>query len=199
MQTTSRGRPKKFDDTQVLARAMTVFWQKGYAATSMDDLLGAMQIPRQSLYRTFTDKHTLFVKSLQFYDENVTSKVVNALTADEAAIDCLRGVFKMWRDAVNLPNALGCLMVNTGTQDFSADSEVSQLVKANQKRVVAAFEKALKRGQREGDIAASIDPKAVSRTACATVNGLLAMSKNGMSEAFKKDVFTTLQNLVGIE
>lgn len=195
----TRGRPKKFDDTEVLARAMAVFWKKGYAETSLDDLVSAMGIPRQSLYRTFTDKHTLFLKTLKFYDENVTSKVIGALSAEGPAIDNLKNVFAAWRSAVSSPERIGCMMVNTSTQDFSEDSEVTRLVKANQARGVRAFEKALIRAQIEGDVDASIDPKAVSRTICATVNGMLAMSRAGVSDAFRNDVFATLPSLIGID
>ena len=199
MHAMTRGRPKQFDDNEVLARAMTVFWHQGYEATSLDDLINAMGKPRQSLYRTFTDKHTLFLKALRFYDENVTAKVINTLNADGPAIDNLRSVFKMWHAAVSSPERLGCLMVNTSTQDFPDDSEVTRLVKANQSRGIKAFEKTLKRAQLEGDVDSSIDPKAVARTICATVNGMLAMSRNGFSEAFKQDVFKTLPSLIGLD
>ncbi len=194
-----RGRPKKFDDTEVLGRAMAVFWKQGYEATSLDDLLNETGIPRQSLYRTFTDKHTLFLKTLKFYDENVTSKVIGALNAEGPAIDNLRNVFTIWRMGVNSPERMGCMMVNTSTQDFPADSEVTRIVKASQSRAVKAFEKTLKRAQLEGDVATSIDPKSVSRTVCATINGMLAMSRTGISDAFKKDVFATLPTLLGID
>ncbi len=194
-----RGRPKQFDDSEVLARAMSVFWQKGYAATSLDDLLVAMNIPRQSLYRTFTDKYTLFVKCLRFYDQNVTSNVINVMSADGPAVDNLRNVIAVWRKAVSTPEALGCLMVNTSTQGFPLDSEVNQIVKANQSRGVRVFEKTIKRAQQEGGIPSDIDPKSVSRTICATVNGMLAMSRTGVSEAFKNDVFDTFPRVIGLE
>ncbi len=194
-----RGRPKQFDDTEVLARAMAVFWQKGYAATSLDDLLTATGIPRQSLYRTFSDKRTLFLKALRFYDENVTSKVIGTLTAQAPAIENLRSVFQVWRLAVGSPEGMGCMMVNTGTQDFSNDSEVMEIVKANQNRGVKAFEETLKRAQLEGDVAETINPRAVSRTICATINGMLAMSRTGFSEAFREDVFNTLPLLIGLD
>ena len=48
-------RPKEFDRDAAVERAMSVFWSKGYASTSTDDLLQAMQIGRQSMYDTFGD------------------------------------------------------------------------------------------------------------------------------------------------
>ncbi|MFK8047822.1 MAG: TetR/AcrR family transcriptional regulator [Halioglobus sp.] len=195
----TRGRPKQFDDNEVLALAMAVFWRQGYDATSLDDLVSAMGIPRQSLYRTFTDKRTLFLRALDYYDKNVSSVVIALLNAKGPAIDNLRNVFEMWRAAVSSPERMGCMMVNTSAQISPGDKEVARLVQANQKRGVSAFEKTLERAQLEGDVAASIEPKAVSRTICATVNGLLAMSRAGLSEPFREDVLATLPSLIGIE
>ena len=96
-----RGRPKQFDDDEVTAIAMQVFWRKGYDATSLDDLVEAMGIPRQSLYRTFTDKHTLFLRALEYYDQNVTSVILGILSAEAPAIENLRNVFEAWKQAVN--------------------------------------------------------------------------------------------------
>ncbi|MFK8053018.1 MAG: TetR/AcrR family transcriptional regulator [Woeseiaceae bacterium] len=194
----ARGRPKQFDDDEVLARAMAVFWRQGYEATSLDDLIEAMGIPRQSLYRTFTDKHTLFLKALEYYDKHVTNVVIGMLNADGPAVDNLRRVFDLWGKTVNAPERIGCLMVNAGVQSSPGDDEVERLVRANQKRGVAALEKALKRAKLEGDIAASVDPKATARTICATINGLLGMSRSGVSDAFKRDVLANLPTLIGM-
>ncbi|MFK7914187.1 MAG: TetR/AcrR family transcriptional regulator [Pseudomonadales bacterium] len=193
-----RGRPKQFDDDEVLARAMQVFWRKGYDATSLDDLVEAMGIPRQSLYRTFTDKHTLFVRALQHYDQNVMSVILGVLSAKGPAIDNLRAVFEVWKRSINSPERMGCLMVNTSTQVPPDDSEVIKIIEENRKRGVAIFEKTLRRAQKEGDVDPSINPKVASRTICATVNGLLGMSRTGASDAFKKDVLASLPGLIGI-
>jgi TetR/AcrR family transcriptional regulator, transcriptional repressor for nem operon len=60
-------RPKEFDRDIAVERAMSVFWSKGYAATSTDDLLQAMKIGRQSMYDTFGDKRRLYVEALERY------------------------------------------------------------------------------------------------------------------------------------
>lgn len=194
-----RGRPKQFDDDEVLARAMQVFWRKGYDATSLDDLIAAMGIPRQSLYRTFTDKHTLFLRALKYYDEHVMGVVLGLLTAKGPAVDNLSNVFAVWRQSVNSPERMGCLMVNTGTQVAPDDTEVIKLIEANRQRGVAAFEKTLKRAQKEGDIDPSINPKVASRTICAMVNGLLGMSRTGASAAFQSDVLNSIPGVIGLD
>ncbi|MGO2638704.1 MAG: TetR/AcrR family transcriptional regulator, partial [Enterococcus viikkiensis] len=57
-------RVKEFDETEVLTKAMQLFWQQGYEKTSMQELVDVMGIHRRSIYDTFGDKHQLFLKSL---------------------------------------------------------------------------------------------------------------------------------------
>jgi TetR/AcrR family transcriptional repressor of nem operon len=56
-------RPKEFDQERALHRAISIFSQKGFAATSADDLMRAMDLGRQSMYDTFGDKRALFLKA----------------------------------------------------------------------------------------------------------------------------------------
>ena len=60
-------RPKEFDRTQALDKAMHLFWQQGYEATSMQDLCNHMGINRGSLYDTYGNKHSLFLEGIQRY------------------------------------------------------------------------------------------------------------------------------------
>ena len=58
-------RPKEFDVDDALQQALELFWRKGYEATSVQDLVAAMGIQKASLYGTFGDKHSLYMKALQ--------------------------------------------------------------------------------------------------------------------------------------
>ena len=58
------GRSREFDENVVLQKAMELFWEQGYEKTSLSDLVEHMGIHRRSLYDTFGDKHTLFLKTL---------------------------------------------------------------------------------------------------------------------------------------
>ena len=67
------GRNKDFDEEELLEKAVNVFWKKGYNATSAQDLVDALGINRSSLYNTYTDKKTLFTKSLKHYQQKQTN------------------------------------------------------------------------------------------------------------------------------
>ena len=60
---------KRFDKDNVPDRAMRVFWERGYEANSIDDLLKATGINRGSLYGTFGDRRSLFLSALDRYVE----------------------------------------------------------------------------------------------------------------------------------
>jgi len=62
-------RPRQFNREESLKNAMVIFWEKGYEATSLNDLLEATGLARQSLYNTFGDKRGLFLASLRRYAE----------------------------------------------------------------------------------------------------------------------------------
>src|SRR5260221_1475314 len=72
-------RPKEFDREAAVGRAMSVFWLKGYAATSTDDLLRAMKIGRQSMDDTFGDKRRLYVEALARYQQESVAGHINRL------------------------------------------------------------------------------------------------------------------------
>ena len=73
------GRPREFDTTEALERALDVFWANGYEATSMRDLTGAMGLSKSSLYDTFGSKHELFLSALDHYNKTSGQRSVLAL------------------------------------------------------------------------------------------------------------------------
>ena len=75
-------RPKAFDEDQALMQAMELFWQHGYAATSLTQLTGCMGISRQSLDDTYSDKRGLFLKALDRYCGLIGGRLLGALTQE---------------------------------------------------------------------------------------------------------------------
>ena len=70
-------RTKAFDERRALIAAMLVFWEKGYEATSMQDLEQAMGLRRTSIYNAFGNKRSLFGRVMACCTSNrvVSSRV----------------------------------------------------------------------------------------------------------------------------
>src|SRR6476620_3388960 len=89
-----RGRPRTFDADRALARALDVFWRKGYEGASLPDLTRAMRINRPSLYAAFGNKEALFRRALDRYNDGPAAYVKTALelpTARATAEALIRG------------------------------------------------------------------------------------------------------------
>src|SRR5437764_922343 len=106
-------RTKDFDENEVLTRAMHVFWSRGYTATSMEDLVGGLGISRSSLYGTYTDKHTLFVKALEHYQNIGVMKLSEILDGAGSAKEKIRNLIEhVTLGLSDGKKRLGCFMVN---------------------------------------------------------------------------------------
>jgi AcrR family transcriptional regulator len=64
------GRPREFDEDEVLRAALRVFWEKGYESTSLSDLLAAMGLTKSSLYKAFGSKEALFWRVVERYQRD---------------------------------------------------------------------------------------------------------------------------------
>jgi AcrR family transcriptional regulator len=97
-------------------RAVIVFWQKGYFGASLDDLTAAMQINRPSLYASFGDKQTLFLRCIDRYAETVGQKPFIALSDSQNIRSAILGFFHAVVETVcNNDTPTGCLIACTLT------------------------------------------------------------------------------------
>ncbi len=196
MTTMTRGRPKSFNDNEALERAMNLFWRFGYDATSMDQLVGAMEIPRQSLYRTFGDKKTLFLRALELYGKRTNTAITQTLLSDSLAIDKINAVFRRWGDLLTSKDKQGCMMQNTYSQSILNDKDVTAIIMLYQKQITQALTEAIAQGQKEGSIENTIDGKAAARTIISSINGLLSLARTNLPEGFIEDVLNTLKSML---
>src|SRR4051812_19033882 len=73
-------RTKEFDPETALRAALELFWERGYEATSMADLVEHMGVARASIYATFGGKHELYLKALDRYGESVGPYLLTELS-----------------------------------------------------------------------------------------------------------------------
>ncbi|KFF02553.1 TetR/AcrR family transcriptional regulator [Chryseobacterium luteum] len=119
-----RGRPATFDNDKIIEKAQKVFWEKGYSATSMADLLKATGMGSGSFYNTFKGgKKELFKKAIQ-QRRNAFTTFKEQLEQSESPIELIKDFFKSV--AVDSTNAhlQGCIIANTITEMTFIDEEL---------------------------------------------------------------------------
>ena len=181
-------RPKEFDREVAVERAMSVFWSKGYAATSTDDLLQVMQIGRQSMYDTFGDKRRLYVEALRRYQlESVAGHIkrLRSMASPLAGIEALVvGVISSDRTT----REKGCMGVGAICEFGNADAELAQLRVKSGGMLRKALAERLQDAQAAGEIGETVDLERAARFVETTMFGLQVAARAGESTRSLRDM-----------
>lgn len=186
-------RPKEFDPDQIADAAMQVFWQRGYAATSIQDLVEGTGLSRSSLYNAFDSKHGLYTCALKRYQERSNANIV-LLAQDAPAKELVRQLLlRIVDDELDDTQRLGCLAANAALEVAGQDPVVAELVAQNFRRVEAALERLLRRGQAEGDIDPGKNPAALASFVVCTVQGLRVLGKGSAPDERRERLLNVLE------
>ncbi len=170
-------RPKKFDQSATLQKALNVFWRKGYAGTSMADLVAAMGINAPSLYDTYGDKRQLFLSALRSYQQSQRVWMKNLLGTAQPARESIRQLLEaLVEDSLTDPDRKGCFMVNTTTELANRDEEVFGVVVDNERSVRGLLTELIEKGKQSGEFAPDKDPELVATYLFTLIQGLRLMA-----------------------
>jgi len=181
-------RTKQFDRHAVLDEAMEVFWERGYHATSIQDLVDRLGVNRQSLYDTYGGKDPLFLAALDRYREIRGLPLRRLLERDGPVLETLREFFHNAVNAMLNDNARGCFMVNTVAEMAGHDQAVTQVCSANARQLEGAFSGLLVRAQQAGEISSERSPLQLARFLLNTMNGLSVTAKATRDRKLLDDV-----------
>ena len=171
-------RPRQFDEAAVLDRARDLFWERGYAATSIQDLEKELGIKRSSLYSVFGSKRALYERTLKKYQADNLSylrahfkKVDNLQTA-------VRALFMRAVDAqLHAPDQpQGCYLVGATSELAAVDPEIFQFIARNREVFIKVLREAIERN-------GATDAAAKAAFLFTFYNGLQVAVKTGMDRA----------------
>jgi AcrR family transcriptional regulator len=175
-------RQREFDRVDTLNKALEVFWQKGYAATSTADLLEAMQIGRQSMYDTFGDKYSLYLEALRQYCEASTSDVLRGLKGG-SPLAAIENMLQAFAARPKRDNAKGCMGVNAICEFGTGDASINTVHQGSGALLNSAVENMLSAAVASGEIPADTDVPQAAAFVAATLSGMKVCAKAGGSPA----------------
>lgn len=172
------GRPREFSDTAVVDAAMEVFWERGYEATTTQDLCERTGLGRGSLYNAFGSKHRLYEESVRRYAETWAAAQLQALAGPGTARERLRQMMVGVIDAdLADPNRRGCLALNAASEVSGRVGAVPALVRRQFLDLEQALCDLVAVGQRSGELRAERPPLQVARMFQSIYYGLRALAK----------------------
>ncbi|MEJ2060541.1 MAG: TetR family transcriptional regulator [Gammaproteobacteria bacterium] len=190
-------RPAQFERSEVLEKAMQAFWDQGYCATSMADLVEATHLKPGSLYAAFQSKEGLFLASLDHYATQSAARVKKALAEAASPLAGLRGYFRQLAEEVEHPGARrSCLLVNTVLELSRQNPAVQERVNRHLGTIEGLFRDSLEAAQAKGELAPDKDPAALAAFLMTTLWGLRVLTGTAPTQKRAQAIVTQLLSVL---
>ncbi|HWK72487.1 MAG TPA: TetR/AcrR family transcriptional regulator [Burkholderiaceae bacterium] len=170
-------RPREFDEEAVLDKAVQCFWNQGYEATSVRDLINETGLTGASLYNAFGDKRALYQRALDHYvSRTVAQRIQNCdvLPPREAI-----GAFfaDIVQRSLSDPQHKGCMLVNSALELAPHDPEFQKIVAGVLKQIERFFFEHARAGQADGSISRSNPPEVLAKHLLGVLMGVRVLAR----------------------
>ena len=171
-------RTKQFDPDAALQKALELFWERGYEATSMADLVEHLGIARASIYATFGGKRELYLRAHERYVQSRDPHVVELLSQPGPALPAVRGLVRAYAEESRTDERRrGCLVVNSAIELAGRDPAAARRVAASWDTLETALTSALMRARAQGELPADKDPQALARFLLVLLQGIRVLGR----------------------
>jgi TetR/AcrR family transcriptional regulator, transcriptional repressor for nem operon len=176
----SRGRPREFDMDRALDRAIRVFRERGYAATSIGDLIHAMGLASGSIYKAFKDKRAVFLAAFDRYMSLRNEQLRQVADTGKSGRDRLNDVLAFYVDSSKgIEGRRGCLVVGSAVELAVVDRDVAARVSGSLARNEAFLADLIRQGQADKSIPGRVDPEQTARVMVYLTQGMRVVGKAG--------------------
>jgi TetR/AcrR family transcriptional repressor of nem operon len=185
-------RNREFCAAEALDKAMHVFWQKGYFATSIEDLVAATGVSRYGLYSEFGDKNGLFLAALQQYESTVAQPLIALFQQPGSPLAALRRIFETLASSAREPaGRLGCLLFNSVNEMRQHDEATAGRILAMRERLAGGIRQLLDHAVALGELPADFDAQREADFLYGVLHALPNLSRSGADPA-------TIDNVVAV-
>jgi TetR/AcrR family transcriptional repressor of nem operon len=190
-------RPRSFDTAEVLDRALDAFWERGFEATSMADLVEATGLQKGSLYNAFGGKDELFLAVLDHYQRDVEERIGALLDDAPDAGSALAAWFDTLLESCRgAYGKRGCFAANAIAERATSSEAVRRAVTEHERRLRERLESVVRRGQDDRRFRADLDAAVVARMLWTFAMGLRLSAKRGTSKAALRAQVDLVRSLI---
>ena len=191
-------RTKNFDEDEVLEKAMNLFWLKGYNGTSMQDLVDGLGISRSSLYDTYVDKHTLFLRSLEHYKSKAGESMGKIIQSRSTAKEKIKRMLEyIINELIKDKEQKGCILVNAGVELASQDKEVNAMLCQIGRQVENYFYEIFLDGQKSGEIAYKQADTVLAQFILNNIKGVRVTARTAADKSIFNDIISLTLSVLG--
>ncbi|KQV66352.1 TetR/AcrR family transcriptional regulator [Rhizobium sp. Root1220] len=170
-------RPREFDEELVLLRAVELFWERGYEATSIRHLAETMGLTTASIYNAFGDKKAVYRRALDFYVQLSLGERIRRLSQKppREAIDAFFD--EIIERSLSDTKRKGCMVVNSALEVAPHDPEFQRVVGEVLHQLEGFFRHCVKAGQDNGTISTGQSADDMARTLLSALLGIRVLAR----------------------
>jgi TetR/AcrR family transcriptional regulator, copper-responsive repressor len=193
-----RGRPRAYDPDVALMRAMDIFWDKGYAATSLDDLSQAMDMNRPSIYAAFGDKQALYRQALDQYRTHVRAAMKEVFAEKRPLRQELRDFYERAIDIYlsGKTASRGCFMIGTALTEAVVNRELRDSLAETLRGLDRLLAARIALGQERKEVDARASPNELAQVASAMLYLLAIQARAGETRKSLKATMNAALNSI---
>lgn len=185
-----RGRPKNFNPAEALEQIAGVFWEKGYAGASVEDLTLAANIKRPSLYASFGDKRTSFLAALALF----RGRLQRLISEFESNPDLALGLHRFFAQSIEeytkgASHQRGSFILTVAIEAVE-QADVCDHLQAILQDLDTAFRRRFAKAIDDGELCRATDPASLAMMATATLQGLSLRARAGASVESLNEIAT---------
>ncbi|MBU2868741.1 TetR/AcrR family transcriptional regulator [Pacificibacter marinus] len=154
-------RKPNYDRTDLINRSRDLFWQRGWAGTSLKDLEAVLHMKPGSFYAAFGSKDALFELAMAQYAADGLARI-NALVEKHGALKALQRFPMMAIDNDDAP-AKACMLSKTLLELQAHKHPLAKEANQHLLRMEGSFADLFAQAQSCGDIDDAHDPKVLAR------------------------------------
>lgn len=170
------GRSIAFNKEEALKKAMFLFWEKGYDATYISDLIKTMGISRSTLYDSFGDKDQLFKLVLENYQKHGFEKKKLLFTGNHTKEGLTAYFYKHIENCYSQLTPDSCLITNSSLLIGHIDPSIEEILLKNFSDLELKFKQVIEEGQRKGEISEQEDDELIAYTLLSLNHSINLMS-----------------------
>lgn len=181
-------RPKQLDREKALDAAKRLFWKRGYAAASADDLIKEMGIARQSLYDVFGSKRELYLEALRSYNAGNVGALIQILREEKSPREALRRILLAPALLSQEEREMGCFNINSICEFGLTDPEVLGAGEGSRQAGNAAIDSLIEEGKRKGEFSQHLNTQSANSYIACISAGLKIFSRAGAGSEVLREI-----------
>jgi TetR/AcrR family transcriptional repressor of nem operon len=183
-----RGRPPKIAPQEQVARAMRLFWSRGYLDTRIEDLVDEAGANRFSLYASHGGKRGLYLKALELYRKEVMTQFLEPLAGDQTSLAEIHRFFAQFLPALDAPRSrLGCLICAAAVEAAALEPAIADRVAGYVAELKELFRTILERARARSELAADAEPAMLADHFVGAVVGVMTLARSPMPRPLVKN------------